>query len=160
MWCGQFRFTQTAKLFGEENSRRRGDILGANWSTCHRDGSGWLRTGRARVGNQWRNLFQLWFFQEIGGDVRDLGQGAQSRFGRTYRRGRERRIFGIDPAEKGAAFLGIWCDERDPCRRRHQSHRRRINNLKYIKAKRVQDRRSRDKTDDRDSARSRWSPIK
>ena len=90
----------------------------------------------------------------------DLGQGPQSRFGRAVGGRCQRGIFRINPAQKRAVFLRIWRDQGDSGRWGQQGDVRRINNLKYIKAKRMQHGRRRNKTDDGKTARSRRAPIK
>lgn len=70
----------------------------------------------------------------------DLGQGPQSRLGWPMGSRGQRRIFCVNPPKKRAALFGIWRDQSDSSRRWEERDVRGINNLKYIKAKRVQHR--------------------
>ena len=90
----------------------------------------------------------------------DRGQGKRLSIGGPLRGRGERRIFGLEPAEQDAPFLGVRRDQADATWRRQKRDRRRINDLENVKAESVKEKRPEKKSCDRPFAATRLVPDK
>src|ERR1700682_5580880 len=151
---------EIAKLFRESNRGRHHGGVGWNLSMLHRDRPGRLWTGRAKIDNQWRRFLQLRFLVGIGRNVLQSRQGASSRLRRSKRGGSERGIFRFNPAQQRSAFLRVGGDQTDARRWRQKNQRGPVDDLKNVKAKRVQSQRGGDESKNRRLSGARRVPIK
>jgi hypothetical protein len=139
---------------------RRGPCYQLDWRRQRPDWGRWLRARHGWIGRGWRHVFQCGLPHQVRRRVLHRGhcEGFSVR-GRLRGRG-ERRILGLQPIQENAPFLGIRCNHSHAPRRRQESDRRRIDNLKRIETQGVQHKGRAQKTGEGQSPRTWLVPGK
>src|SRR6266404_9769102 len=154
------RSAQTIELRRKRKSGRSCPGSGKNSWMGDLHGGRRPRAGDANVDKQRRSYFQGGLKREIRWDMAHGRQCAQPRLDRTLCREGERRVLCADPLKQSAAFFRISRDQADAGRRRQERDRRRIHDLKNVKAKSMGEKGRNDKSSDGHFPATWWLPIK